>query len=100
MRRVIPAFFVFLLIFINRSSAQDWVNMMQNPAIKVQDVQNAFYQWYAGHEKEKQENHYNNNANNIPDPRQKAEEANIELFKRWEAFMIPRSYPSGARANP
>ena len=81
-------FFILLVSFGSQCTAQDWVNMMQNPNVNVHDVQKAFYEWYTTNKKDAK-------ANTL-----KGEDAQIELFKRWENFMVPRTYPSGDRIDP
>jgi hypothetical protein len=82
---ILISFFVFAC---SVTYAQDWVKMMQNPNVNVHDVQKAFYKWYNEYQKSGKEND------------NKSEDASVELFKRWEEYMVPRTYPSGNRINP
>lgn len=67
-----------LLIFFQLASpAQDWVDMMQNPAENFYDVQEKFNHYWQGKTPGKGEG--------------------WKQFKRWEYFMEPRVYPSGTR---
>jgi photosystem II stability/assembly factor-like uncharacterized protein len=70
--------------------AQSWVNMMHNPKSNVHDVQNAFEQWYAQHKSDNDD---------ITTSNSEEKEEGTELFRRWEHFMVPRTYPSGVRPN-
>ncbi len=70
--------------------AQDWRVMMKDPTYNVHDVQKAFYKWYASQP-----------ARNKAAKAGDEEESNgaYTLFKRWEAFYVPRTFPSGVRPN-
>ena len=68
--------------------AQDWVKMMHDPNVNVRDVQKAFHKW--ADEKKNQEDAKSGDR----------EEETYALFKRWEAYMVPRTYPSGVRPSP
>jgi len=73
--------------------AQNWVSMMRDPNANVHDVQTAFYQWY--------DQHKNDNTGNaiLRNGKGEAAEEGTELFKRWEYYMVPRTFPSGNRPN-
>ncbi|HXP50220.1 MAG TPA: hypothetical protein VN922_09715, partial [Bacteroidia bacterium] len=88
MRRYYYLLFFLVVISANYCFAQNWVSMMQNPNINVHEVQKAFYKWYDEYKKGRVETD------------NKGEDAGIELFKRWETYMVPRTYPSGNRYNP
>ncbi len=88
MRKISLCFSLFILVFSSNCFGQNWVKMMQNPNVNVRDVQKAFYKWYDEYKKGGKEND------------NKSEDASIELFKRWEEYMVPRTYPSGKRINP
>jgi len=66
---------------------------MNDPNVNVHDVQNAFNQW------NEQQKTQNNNTSAYKVGETEAEEQGSELFKRWEYFMVPRTYPSGERPN-
>jgi photosystem II stability/assembly factor-like uncharacterized protein len=79
------------LMFSSALFAQDWVKMMRDPNVNVHDVQKAFEQWYATHK--------HNTTGNESVKNREADEEGSELFRRWEHFMVPRTYPSGIRPN-
>ncbi|HTA83049.1 MAG TPA: PKD domain-containing protein [Bacteroidia bacterium] len=90
--------FSFILLFISFSLfAQDWRVMMHDPKYNVHDVQEAFYKWYA-----QQPVKAKVNNPNIKEQGEEEEESNgaYTLFRRWEAFYVPRTYPSGNRPDP
>lgn len=62
------------------SSAQQWMELMQDPGENFHDVQAAF----RAHWQDR------------PYERSKG----FNVFKRWEWFMEPRTYPSGERPDP
>jgi len=75
---------ICLLLAINVSFGQqitspsqeaNWVKMMQDPNANFYDVQNAFYTYWNGRTIQKGKGY--------------------KVFKRWEAYMEPRVYPSG-----
>lgn len=94
---------VFLLIFLatNTVTAQNWVEMMQNPDVRFTDVQKAFNKYYI--KKDRQIERLKRKME-----RQKGEgvsEEEIEVpgfaqYKRWEWFMAPRVGPNGERFDP
>lgn len=90
MRKFIPLLSSLFLIISYSLFAQDWRVMMNDPKYNVKDVQNAFYTWYASQP-------HNDSAVG-----EEEEEANgaYTLFKRWESFYVPRTFPSGVRPNP
>lgn len=88
--------FTFIIMFLSSGIyAQDWRVMMKDARYNVHDVQAAFYKWYA------QQPHKDKVKSNEGDA-DAEEESNgaYTLFKRWEAFYVPRTYPSGNRPNP
>src|ERR1700752_1205472 len=90
--------FLFILVFISFGLfAQDWRVMMHDPKYNVHDVQASFYKWYA-----QQPVKAKVNNPNIKEQGEEEEEGNgaYTLFKRWEAFYVPRTYPSGNRPDP
>lgn len=58
----------------------DWVEMMQDPSVNFYQVQQAFEDAWADQPIEKGKGY--------------------KQYKRWEAFMKPRVYPSGERPSP
>jgi len=88
---------VLLILISSGLYAQDWRVMMKDAKYNIHDVQKAFYKWYAQQpQKSKAPNP------SVKDADKEEEESNgafIE-FKRWEAFYVPRTYPSGNRPNP
>ena len=63
-----------------QTNSLDWVQMMQDPSANFYDVQNAFYAYWNGRAIEKGKGY--------------------KQFKRWEAYMEPRVYPSGDMKLP
>ncbi|HXC06771.1 MAG TPA: T9SS type A sorting domain-containing protein [Bacteroidia bacterium] len=88
MKTIIRLVVISLSLFLNVCVGQDWINMMQDPNVNVHDVQKAFYTWYDEYKKTRLEND------------NKQEDASVELFKRWEWYMVPRTFPSGDRFDP
>lgn len=82
-------------------SAQNWVEMMQNPDVKLTEVQKAFNKYYV--KKDRQIERLKRKME-----RQKGEgvsEEELEVpgfsqYKRWEWFMAPRVGPNGERFDP
>ncbi len=68
------------LFFSFSANGQDWVEGMQDPNVNFYKVQADFDSHWNGLEIEKGKG--------------------WKQFKRWEAFMAPRVYPSGERPNP
>ncbi len=74
-----PAFLSLVIIvfgFIQHAKAQNWQDNIQNDS-NFFSIQKAFY------------------ADPANTPKDDEEDGPIELFKRWEAFMLPRVYPTG-----
>jgi PKD repeat protein/photosystem II stability/assembly factor-like uncharacterized protein len=73
----------FLLAFVVNFGQQSnpsnqpaaWVKMMQNPNANFYEVQQAFYEYWQGKTIQKGKGY--------------------KVFKRWEAYMTPRVYPTG-----
>ena len=79
-----PAFLSTALIifgFIHHANAQSWQDNIQNDS-NFFSIQKAFY------------------ADPANTPAIDEEDGPIELFKRWEAFMYPRVYPTGNPIAP
>jgi PKD repeat protein len=72
---------LFFTIFIGTElHSQSWVTMMQDPNANFYDVQTTFNNYWAGKTIEKGKGY--------------------KAFRRWEAFMEPRVYPSGNTTLP
>jgi hypothetical protein len=67
--------------------AQDWVKMMSDPKANFYDVQKAFNEWNEQREQSKDAGVNGNES--------EEKDGNYQLYKRWEWYMQPRSYPSG-----
>lgn len=80
-RKLNNATLAVLVTFMSLSShAQDWVTMMQDPSVNFYEVQAYFNQFWEGKTIEKGKGY--------------------KAFRRWEAFMAPRVYPSGNSTLP
>ncbi len=86
MKRIYLLIVAFTFGSVSLVNAQDWVGMMRNPKIPVQEVQKAFYKWYTENRRTEKET--------------TGEDGLVESFKRWENYMVPRSYPGGVRPEP
>ncbi|MEN9302294.1 MAG: hypothetical protein RL264_723 [Bacteroidota bacterium] len=75
MKKISTSLFLFLLFLGNLSYAQEWVDLMQNPNANFYDIQNSFNNYWEG--------------------RPIVKGKGYKAFKRWEAYMAPRVYPSG-----
>ena len=80
------------LFFTYNVFAQDWVGMMQDHNANLKDVQAAFNKWYSTHQPTADKDAQKGEENET--------DGNYTLFKRWEAIMIPRTYPTGLRPDP
>jgi hypothetical protein len=87
-----------LLICISQLvSAQDWVRMMNDPAVNFYDVQDAF---------NRQEKKFERSPKQVLNrifrwsKEEEQETPGYEVYKRWEYFNAPRVYPSGNRIQP
>jgi len=78
-----------LLSLSSLTLAQDWRVMMKDPKYNVHDVQSAFYKWYSSQPA----------SNQATKPGDEEENGAFTLFKRWEAFYVPRTFPSGVRPD-
>ena len=76
-RFLIPIYFILIGFQLH---SQSWVTMMQDPTANFYDIQAAFNSYWQGKTIEKGKG-YN-------------------AFKRWEAYMEPRVYPSGNTTLP
>ena len=72
--------------------AQDWVKKMNDPSVNFYDVQRSFNKYWKKEERKQRFTDFFRIGN-------KTEEENegLILYKRWEAFVEPRVYPSGDR---
>ena len=77
-------YFSFILIMIFSASLfsqeADWIDQMQDPSVNFYTVQQNFDKYWEGREVEKGKG--------------------WKQYKRWEAFMEPRVFPTGERPNP
>ena len=77
------------------AGAQEWSHLMNDPKTNFYDVQKAFYKYWNSkpHDlnKMKKEESEGNEDEDM---------ANYMQFKRWEAYMEPRVYPTGIRVAP
>ncbi|HXC04634.1 MAG TPA: hypothetical protein VNZ86_07760, partial [Bacteroidia bacterium] len=73
-------------------SAQDWVQMMQDPTVNFYDVQKAFNKYWAKEERQTKLRRL------VGGEESKTAEENYEKYKRWEYFTEQRVYPSGDRS--
>src|SRR6185437_1145530 len=72
---------LFILVCVFNSKAQNWQTNIQNDS-NFFSIQRAFY------------------AEPDNKPADGEEDGQIELYKRWEAFTLPRVYPSGNPVAP
>jgi PKD repeat protein len=80
-RKLSYAFVAVLFAFMSFSShAQEWVHMMRDPNVNFYDVQTYFNQYWEGRTIEKGKGY--------------------KAFRRWEAYMAPRVYPTGDMTLP
>ena len=73
-------FFVLCMGLFSQAEAQQWTEMMEDPAVNFYDVQQAFNQAWG----------------NQPYTRGKG----WKQYKRWEYFMEERTFPHGKRPRP
>jgi hypothetical protein len=71
-----PLLLSFLLLLTCRMPAQSWIDMLQQPGENFYDIQKAFNNYWKDRDHTAKSNGY-------------------KPFKRWEAFVGPRVYPSG-----
>ena len=76
-RFLIPIYFILIGFQLH---SQSWVTMMQDPTANFYDIQAAFNSYWEGKTIEKGKGY--------------------KAFRRWEAYMEPRVYPSGNTALP
>ncbi len=79
MKNILIGIFTVILGMCYGQSA-DWVDQMHDPNVNFYTVQQSFENYWKEREVEKGKG--------------------WKQFKRWEAFMAPRVYPSGERPNP
>src|SRR5688572_19439933 len=68
------------MVYSQATPEQNWVKEMQNPNANFYDIQRDFNAYWQGKMIEKGKG--------------------WTVFKRWENFMEPRSYPNGTLPNP
>src|ERR1700722_9477824 len=91
MKKVFLPLAVLTLLFCNHLSAQEWTQMVKDPKANLHDIQKAFNVWHSLHAPAKVEKHDLDSKKE----KEEGEDGNYELFKRWEWFMAPRTYPTG-----
>ncbi len=77
MKRLFPVLFTFILSFSLVAQSGDWVNQMNDPSVNFYTVQQNFEDYWKERQIEKGKG--------------------WKQYKRWEAFMEPRVYPTGER---
>lgn len=87
---------VFAVIVCNTQAQKDWRQMMQDPNANFYDVQKAAKAYFKEYEREKQTEINKGKTDEAND----VEAGGYEQYKRWEAFMEPRVYPSGNLSLP
>jgi len=87
-------FILFCSITFFRLQAQDWVNLMQDSHANVHDVQKSFYRW------QEEQNSILRTSKNSRTSDTESEGEGDALFKRWEWFAEPRTYPTGNWPDP
>jgi len=108
MKKIYPLIVVaIVLISAKNSFSQDWVNTMQDPNANFYDAQKEFSKYWDEKEKATGFNPNKQSLNNPPAQKgvapssvvlpDKSATAGWKQFKRWEAFMEPRVYPTGDR---
>lgn len=93
--------FLILLLSANVGTAQDWIQMMRNPDVRLQEVQKAFNKYYI--KKDRQLERARKKMERGAEEGVSEEELEVpgfSQFKRWEWFMIPRVGPNGERFDP
>ncbi len=87
MKKSLLTFVILFFVGTMFSQKTDWRKMMQDSNANFYDVQKAVNKFFSKHLKEAEEE--NEDA-----------EIGYEQYKRWEAFMEPRVYPSGDLSLP
>lgn len=91
--------FCLVLIICGKFNAQDWRMMMNDPQYNFYDIQKAANKYFKEHIREE-----NERARKLAKGKAVAEEeeeaGGYEQWKRWEAFMEPRVYPTGDISLP
>lgn len=92
--------FITLIITITMD-AQDWRQMMQDPNANFYDIQKAANTYFKKHVNEEQERARRiQKGKTVKEESAEEEFSGYEQYKRWEAFMEPRVYPSGDLSLP
>ncbi|HWY10664.1 MAG TPA: hypothetical protein VN026_05020, partial [Bacteroidia bacterium] len=99
MKKFILAFLA--LSICNISNAQDWRTMMQDPNSNFYDIQKKANAYFKEHVKEEQERTKKiAKGKAVATEGTEEEFSGYEQYKRWEAFMEPRVYPTGDLSLP
>ena len=77
--RMIRSFLLSLFVLPFHADAQQWIELMQDPAVNVHDVQAAFDAHWNGRPYERSKGY--------------------KMFRRWEWWMEQRTYPTGVRPD-
>ena len=87
------SFLSLIIIFSTyKLSAQDWVKKMQDPSVNFYDVKKSFNAYWKKEErKEKFKSFF------IKKKKTEEENEGYMMYKRWEAYVEPRVFPSGDR---
>src|ERR1700722_15548078 len=88
MKKITCTLSALLFVFTSSLFAQDWVKMMGDPKANLHDIQNAFYKWDAQRVQD-------SNKQDVQGKDEEEKDGNYQLFKRWEWYMEPRTYPTG-----
>ncbi len=92
---------VLALSICNIINAQDWRTMMQDPNSNFYDVQKKANAYFKEHVKEEMERSKKIAKGKAVEAEGSEEEfSGYEQYKRWEAFMEPRVYPTGNLSLP
>jgi len=85
MRKYIFTFFL-VSFFYTSVYSQKWLAMMEDPEVNFYEVQKEFYNYYQS-----------KSINSNDEPRM---DGPYNRFKKWEAMMEPRVFPTGIRPQP
>ncbi len=84
---------------LKSQSDERWIELKQSPNANFYTIKQAFDSAWAGREAEMRQERINASQNNNSQINESRENENLDgtffQYKRWEAFMEPRVYPSG-----
>src|ERR1700678_2997275 len=83
-----------------RASAQEWINQVPKKAeqdLTFQDFKEAFDNYYREHpvDLKKDRLSMEQESEGTHDARQRIQIETFNLFKSWEWYTVPRTYPTG-----